>query len=216
MTSAAQFDPDGLMTMYEGLTVTSIKNVPAECSQLLASIALASDFDPDVRERFVQKALQLSISEFVEHRIKAFLLLSAWIRTDPRASRAIDEIEIPKWAASGPSEALDFGERGQMFERLQMFEHALSDYDESVRLGLDHPSIYFLRGWVNLQVGHAADALSDFQEYMQMAPDNADGYFAAGVACKSLQQYPEARTYLSRAVELGDQSALEEIKTLPQ
>jgi tetratricopeptide (TPR) repeat protein len=64
------------------------------------------------------------------------------------------------------------------------------------------PKAWFERGNDALRKGNAADAVHDFQEFLRLQPNSAEGYFNLGLALQSAGQLNESLTALRKAASL--------------
>jgi tetratricopeptide repeat protein len=79
--------------------------------------------------------------------------------------------------------------RGQMYLYLYQWDNVLADYNKAIQLDPTYADAYFLRGvlyYSILQTGaeHYSDALSDFQRYVELAPDGDHAADAAKYAAQ--------------------------------
>jgi tetratricopeptide (TPR) repeat protein len=61
---------------------------------------------------------------------------------------------------------------------------------------------WFARGDSDLRKGSSADAVHDFQEFLRLQPDSAEGYFNLGLALQSANQLSDALAALHKAASL--------------
>jgi tetratricopeptide (TPR) repeat protein len=61
---------------------------------------------------------------------------------------------------------------------------------------------WFEQGNEALRKGNATDAVRDFQEFLRLRPDSAEGYFNLGLALQSASQLDESLTALRKAASL--------------
>ncbi len=80
--------------------------------------------------------------------------------------------------------------RGDVYWRAGKLEEALADYDQAVALDPANPDGYFGRGRVQKDRGESAAAASDFQQFLDLKPDDSAN---AGIREQAQQWLDELR-----------------------
>ena len=94
--------------------------------------------------------------------------------------------------------------RGNTEEARKLFEAAVVDSDEAIRLSLDDPSphVYHTRAAAKAALGAYREAIEDFNETIQMKPDEARYYYDRGLANQAFGQHEAAKTDFQKAKAL--------------
>lgn len=77
---------------------------------------------------------------------------------------------------SGNGRAQAYKLRGDHYRGLRDWEHALSDYNQVIRMRGDHPGAYYRRSEVYLAQGQYDLALADAERVIRIVPDTPGGY----------------------------------------
>ena len=203
--------------------------------EAISNIRMAiSDFD--LRE----DDMLLGIDFFLSHRIyisKKQRRMYFTYNGGPVFANSAREIASAAAAASaaqavGADEALDAAEharRAEMLIEREDFGHALADLDRACKQAPQTADYFALRGTVHMKMGHAAQALKDFDTALQLEPalqearleraevrassGNRDGSLEdLRVLDKSMTPYADARLRMARLYQQLDQLDL----ALPQ
>lgn len=77
---------------------------------------------------------------------------------------------------TGDGRAQAYKLRGDHYRGLRDWEHALSDYNQVIRMRGDHPGAYYRRSEVYLAQGQYDLAMSDAERVIRIVPDTPGGY----------------------------------------
>ena len=105
-----------------------------------------------------------------------------------------------------------FYERGNIKFVLQDYYGAISDYTKTIKLNEYHVEAYFKRGQAKQQLEAYNDAINDCTKILEINPRNVDAYFLRGILRIEHGQLESGCLDLSKAGELGDVKAYQEIK----
>ena len=143
----------------------------------LGNIALHSGNMAEAEKWFVQaRALQ------AEHPA----VLLAWGRLmAAKAQRSTDDAEtkkhlqdaralLEKARAKGEESATIHSELGVVYYRLAMWEKAVQEYGEALRMRRRRNDLRFSLGQAYAQLGQTAEAEQKYREILSLAPDDAD------------------------------------------
>jgi tetratricopeptide (TPR) repeat protein len=98
-------------------------------------------------------------------------------------------------------------DRGVAYSRLNQPRAAIDDFNRSVQLFPESPSVYNNRGNVLLAIGHAQEAVKDFDRAIQLAPGYAAAYSNRANALARLGDNDGAARDFAHAVRLTPASA---------
>lgn len=104
-------------------------------------------------------------------------------------------------------------ERGNIKFVLQDYYGAIADYTRTIKLNEYHVEAYFKRGQAKQQLEAYSDAINDCTKILEINPRNVDAYFLRGILRIEHGQLESGCLDLSKAGELGDVKAYEEIKS---
>jgi len=108
----------------------------------------------------------------------------------------------------------DWGQvsRGDSYAELGLYERAIQEYDEAIRLERQKGDAYYKRGLAHEALGKAKEASRDFemaiQEYdetIRMFPSYAYGYYNRGMAHEALGMTIEAERDFEKAIQEYDE-----------
>ncbi len=97
--------------------------------------------------------------------------------------------------------------REQAEMKCRMFQQAMNDIDQAIRMSPKEPLFHAERAVVYYRIGEFEEALVSARKSIELNPDFADAYRVAGICLIELKRRPEALTYLKKAAELGDETA---------
>ena len=92
--------------------------------------------------------------------------------------------------------------RGIVYHLLGDYHHAVSDYDEAIRLDPQKSSSFFNRGLIHQQLGDSRRAIADYTTAIQLQPNNADAYLNRGIVLADTGKVEDAVADFNRANEL--------------
>ena len=115
-------------------------------------------------------------------------------------------------SCGGLSEAEEHYNTGVGLQEQGLFEEAIADYDEAIRLTPEDADAYNNRGNAHDELGQYERAIEDYDEAIRLIPQDARGYVGRALAYTLLGDDVAAQLDVERAVELGvDPALLKEI-----
>ena len=103
-------------------------------------------------------------------------------------------------------------ERGNIKFVLQDYYGAIADYSQTIRLNEYHVKAYYKRGQAKQQLEAYTDAINDCTKILEINSNNVDAYYLRGILRIEHGQLEQGCLDLSKAGELGDIKAYQEIK----
>ena len=94
----------------------------------------------------------------------------------------------------------------------RLFQQALNDIDEAIRLTPQSDLYYAEKASLQVRVGQYDEAIQTALTCIELAPDHSDGYLFLGLAQCLKDQKAEGVKNLQKAKELGDPQAEELIE----
>jgi tetratricopeptide (TPR) repeat protein len=96
--------------------------------------------------------------------------------------------------------ALDYSNRGVAYTNLQLYEKAIADYDQSIRLDSTNPHAYANRANAYYYLRRYEEAIEDNNYAIQLDPDLANAYNNRGNVYRDLHRDEEALADYDRAI----------------
>ena len=87
-----------------------------------------------------------------------------------------------------------------------MYQQALDDIRSAMRIRPDNVYYQIEEALILLQVGHYEEAIAASERILKNLPENPDCYKIMGIAFGELKQKDKAVSFLTKALELGDDS----------
>jgi tetratricopeptide (TPR) repeat protein len=104
--------------------------------------------------------------------------------------------------------ATHYAHRGITYAELGLYEEALADYAEALRLDPNYALAYLNRGITFADyLGRRAEALADYSESLRIDPNRALAYFDRGNTYKALGRYQEALVDYGAALQIDPDHA---------
>jgi len=100
-------------------------------------------------------------------------------------------------------DAAFYKKRGWYVYRSRVYDKAISDYTEAIRLNPNYANAYYNRGVAYGNKRDYDEAISDFSEYIKLSPNEGDGYYWRGISYRRLGKNVEAQADFDKAKELG-------------
>jgi tetratricopeptide (TPR) repeat protein len=120
-------------------------------------------------------------------------------KVDPDPQHLIDEADLK--LSKNPKDAEAYAQRASGYDQQHDIEDALSDYNKAISLAPHrHATWYAGRGWLN---GNENQALADFNEAIQLDPDNADYHLQRACVLASLGRYDQSKADFGKSISLG-------------
>ncbi len=91
-----------------------------------------------------------------------------------------------------PELALAYHARGLLYQDLDVFQRAIDDYSEAIRLDAQLAQAYLHRSQVYHQIEQFEHALEDLDEVLELTPDSAEAFHLRGVVLKKMGQSEDA------------------------
>lgn len=104
---------------------------------------------------------------------------------------------------SRPELFASYNNRGIAKSNLGLWEKAIKDYDESIRLKPERAGTYNNRGVAKASNKQFNEAIEDYDEAVQINPDYAEAYYNRGNAKCQLSQWQEAIKDYNKAIRLN-------------
>ncbi len=92
------------------------------------------------------------------------------------------------------------------------YKQILKDYDKTIKLNPNFPFAYYNKAYVKCRLGEYEEGMQLFKQALEIQPDMAEAYFNLGLTKIYLDDIDGAAADLSRAGELGINSAYNIIK----
>jgi serine/threonine-protein kinase len=138
--------------------------------------------------------LALGDAERLAYRAQSHLARGELLQAHEDCGRAV---------ATDPSCALAFGVRALVHRSAQRSAECEADCDAAIRLGLEHPEVYFARAFARYARGELDASRGDCDAALALAPEHAGALNSRGLIHAQLGQIDKARADLDRAVELA-------------
>ncbi|OGR34199.1 MAG: hypothetical protein A2051_03450 [Desulfovibrionales bacterium GWA2_65_9] len=100
------------------------------------------------------------------------------------------------------SQAVILNSRGNAYSGMRLYEQAVLDYDQALRLTPEDYALYFNRGLVFMTQGRFDLGARDFEKVISLKPGHADAYFNLGNAYGKLGQNDRAVRQFTHVITL--------------
>jgi tetratricopeptide (TPR) repeat protein len=114
-----------------------------------------------------------------------------------------------------PNDARSYASRGSCYSILEQDEKALDDYDKAISLDPNDNYFYTYRFSIYVKLGEMEKAVADFEKALELAKDPEDKAYEYERFGSAIMKFTgnkrEAAKYYRKAVELGDDSAKEQL-----
>jgi tetratricopeptide (TPR) repeat protein len=108
---------------------------------------------------------------------------------------------------AGEFTVVDYGNRGNTYYRLGLYDQALDDYAQAIQLAPTVALTYTNRGVVYEKLQRYDEAIADHGHAIQLDPTLSQAYYNRGNTYNKLQRYGEALLDFTRAIELDPTSS---------
>lgn len=105
-------------------------------------------------------------------------------------------------ARLNPHDAMVFNNRGNVKSQQQNYQEAVVDYNTAINIQ-QKSQFYTNRAFSMLQLNRYAEAITDARYALQLEPNNANAYYAVGLAHLRLQEFAAAVQQFDLAVQLN-------------
>jgi tetratricopeptide (TPR) repeat protein len=112
--------------------------------------------------------------------------------------------------AATPTPALDAKEYfdiGKASYDKKLYENAISDFSNSIRLDPNYAPAYYYRGRTYATQGELGKAISDYNEVIRLDPNDADAYYYRGRAYADEGEFDRAISDYNEAIRLDSNDA---------
>jgi tetratricopeptide (TPR) repeat protein len=99
--------------------------------------------------------------------------------------------------------ALDHSTRGVSYHSMHLYERAMREHNEAIRLDPSNAGLYNSRGGTAIETRSLGDALIDFTRATHLDPNFAAAHGNRGLVLVALKRYQEALDEFQRALELN-------------
>jgi len=142
-------------------------------------------------------------SQFARSSVFALFLVSlAMLGCSSPLGRFTKQYKCELPGKPEPKTAYEFVERGMEHVRAEQFDCALGACSEAIRLDSHLATAYACRGGVLGNTGELLKALKDFDQALNLQPDNGDFYYSRAQVHDKLGNTDLALTDLAKAVAL--------------
>ena len=132
------------------------------------------------------------------------------------------KLQMPSKAEEFYQKAIDYGldnpevyfHLGYIEEVRGALEKALAYYIQAEQKGSGNPELFYNKGNAYARLGKGAEAIIYYKRVVSMDPKHLDAFVNLSTVSFQLNNYPDARFYLDKAVELGYKAPLEYLKEL--
>ncbi len=93
-------------------------------------------------------------------------------------------------------------QRGLVYSRKDLYEKAMVEFDESIRLNPDFARAYYQRGFIARKIGQDDHAIDDYNRALRLDPELFPAYVNRGVIYVDKRLYHEAIQDFHRAIRL--------------
>ena len=104
---------------------------------------------------------------------------------------------------TGRNLAIAFTNRGLAYKNKGLWDRAIADYDEAIRLKPDFAQAFSNRGNIYRKKGRFDRAIEDYDEAIRLEPDNAQVFAERGLAYEKKGELTQALRDFKRAHALG-------------
>jgi tetratricopeptide (TPR) repeat protein len=101
-----------------------------------------------------------------------------------------------------------YSDRGIAKWRMQQVKDAIDDFNQSIELSPENPTVYNNRGNALMDLGHPEEALKDFDRAIALRSTYGPAYNNRGNAYAALHQYDQALQSFRKAARFMPQSAI--------
>ena len=153
---------------------------------------------------------------YPQNAARVFMLRGRKLVEMEKYKEAVRDYNEYEHLSGGNLKAAFYYDREQIEVKCRMYPAAMNDIERAIRLAPHEPMLYAECASLNYRVGEVNEAIKVAQKAIELAPDYADPYRIIGVCYADQKKTNEAKTYLKKAIELGDKLAegvLERITT---
>ncbi|MFK7937646.1 MAG: tetratricopeptide repeat protein [Saprospiraceae bacterium] len=104
-------------------------------------------------------------------------------------------------AQLNPYDAYVYNNRGNVKTQQKAYEEAVVDYNTAINIQQES-QFYTNRAFSMLQLNRYAEAITDARYALQLEANNANAYYALGLAHLRLQEFSQAVPYFDQAIQL--------------
>ncbi|BBC24087.1 tetratricopeptide repeat protein [Pseudanabaena sp. ABRG5-3] len=96
-----------------------------------------------------------------------------------------------------------FLEVGNLFNSLEQYEEAITDFDKAIELNPNYVKAWFNRGIAKGNLKRHKEAIADFDKVIELNPNHAKGWVNRGTAKGNLQRYEESISDYDKAIQIN-------------
>ena len=152
---------------------------------------------------------------YVEAAAPALLMRSGTLISLHRYREAVRDLNDYEHLKSKNLTANFYYRREQAEMRCRMFQQALSDIEQAVKMAPREPLFQAEAAAVHYRFGNLDDAIAAARQAIALDDEFADAHRILGVCLRAQQKETEARTALQRAADLGDEMAKSLLNVAP-
>lgn len=152
---------------------------------------------------------------YVEAAAPALLMRSGTLISLHRYREAVRDLNDYEHLKSKNLTANFYYRREQAEMRCRMFQQALSDIEQAVKMAPREPLFQAEAAAVHYRFGNLDDAIAAARQAIALDDEFADAHRILGVCLRAQQKETEARTALQRAADLGDEMAKSLLNAAP-
>ena len=93
-------------------------------------------------------------------------------------------------------------ELGGLLFQSQRYKEAIREFTIYLRDEIIDSDVYAYLGYSNIVLGNWTRAEKYYQKFLELAPNDPDGYFGLGAIAQSRKQYQQAYEYYTKALEI--------------
>ncbi|NMF60513.1 tetratricopeptide repeat protein [Pseudanabaena yagii] len=96
-----------------------------------------------------------------------------------------------------------FLEVGNLFNSLEQYEEAITDFDKAIELNPNYVKAWFNRGIAKGNLKRHKEAIADFDKVIELNPNHVKGWVNRGTAKGNLQRYEESISDYDKAIQIN-------------
>lgn len=120
---------------------------------------------------------------------------------EPRIVACTQSIKSGKW--KGRNQAINYGNRGQAYQRKGDNDRAMADYNQAISIDPKNPVFFNNRGIVYRNKGDFDRAIADYTQAISLNPKDHDAYYNCGISYRNKGDLDHAMSDYSQAISLN-------------
>jgi len=101
------------------------------------------------------------------------------------------------------NKAIAYNNRGNVYQYLEQYDKAISDYNKAIELNPNYAKAYNNRGVAYDDLKQYDKAISDYTKALELNPNYAEAYNNRGLVYSDLKQYGKAISDFNKVIELN-------------